>query len=212
MTQPLGVILAGGLATRMGGGDKGRLEVGGQSLLSRVVDRLSPQVAGLALNANGDPERFADLGLPVIADSIEGFAGPLAGVLAGLDWAAEQGAETIVTAAADTPFFPQDLVARLTAAAEGMEHPLVLATTPRTGDEALKSGGGKRINRHPAFGLWPVALRGDLRAALQDGLRKVVLWTDQHGGREAMFEADPFDPFFNINTPDDLARAEALLK
>ncbi|MEX0301798.1 MAG: molybdenum cofactor guanylyltransferase MobA, partial [Leisingera sp.] len=209
MTKPLGVVLAGGLATRMGGGDKGRLVVGGQSLLSRVVDRLSPQVSGLALNANGDPERFSDLGLPVIADSIEGFAGPLAGVLAGLDWAAEQGADSIVTAAADTPFFPQDLVARLAAAADGMDHPLVLATTPRTGDEALKSGGGKRINRHPAFGLWPVALRDDLRAALQDGLRKVVLWTDQHGGREAMFEAEPFDPFFNINTPDDLAKAEA---
>ncbi|WP_264211004.1 molybdenum cofactor guanylyltransferase MobA [Leisingera thetidis] len=211
MTPPLGVILAGGLATRMGGGDKGRLLVGGQSLLSRVVDRLSPQVSGLALNANGDPERFADLGLAVIADSIEGFAGPLAGVLAGLDWAAEQGADTIVTAAADTPFFPADLVARLTAAAEGMDHPLVMATTPRTGDEALKSGGGKRVNRHPAFGLWPVALREDLRAALNDGLRKVVLWTDRHGGREALFGADPFDPFFNINTPEDLARAEALL-
>ncbi|AHC99836.1 molybdenum cofactor guanylyltransferase MobA [Leisingera methylohalidivorans] len=210
--KPLGIILAGGLATRMGGGDKGRLQVGGQSLLSRVVGRLSPQVAGLALNANGDPERFDDLGLPVIADSIEGFAGPLAGVLAGLDWAAEQGAETIVTAAADTPFFPQDLVTRLTAAAEGMDHPLVMATTPRTGDEALKSGGGKRINRHPAFGLWPVALREDLRAALNDGLRKVVIWTDRHGGREALFGADPFDPFFNINTPEDLARAEALLK
>lgn len=210
--KPLGVILAGGLATRMGGGDKGRLQVGGQSLLSRVVDRLSPQVAGLALNANGDPERFADLGLPVIADSIEGFAGPLAGVLAGLDWAAEQGADTIVTAAADTPFFPLDLVARLTAAAEGMDQPLVLATTPRTGDEALKSGGRSKVNRHPAFGLWPVALRDDLRAALNDGLRKVVLWTDQHGGREALFEAAPFDPFFNINTPEDLARAEALLK
>ncbi|WP_323783697.1 molybdenum cofactor guanylyltransferase MobA [Leisingera sp.] len=209
---PLGVILAGGLATRMGGGDKGRLQVGGQSLLSRVVDRLSPQVSGLALNANGDPERFGDMGLPVIADSIEGFAGPLAGVLAGLDWAAEQGAEAIVTAAADTPFFPQDLVARLAAAAADMDHPLVMATTPRTGDEALKSGGGKRVNRHPAFGLWPVALRDDLRAALQDGLRKVVLWTDRHGGREAMFEADRFDPFFNINTPEDLTRAEALLK
>lgn len=211
MTQPLGVILAGGLATRMGGGDKGRLQVGGQSLISRVIDRLSPQVAGLALNANGDAARFADLGLPVIADSIEGFAGPLAGVLAGLDWAAEQGADSIVTAAADTPFFPTDLVARLTEAGAGMAHPLVLATTPRSGDEALKSGGGKRVNRHPAFGLWPVALRDDLRAALQDGLRKVVLWTDRYQGREALFEAEPFDPFFNINTPEDLARAEALL-
>jgi molybdopterin-guanine dinucleotide biosynthesis protein A len=204
------VILAGGLATRMGGGDKGLLQVGGQSLLSRVCDRLAPQVSGLALNANGDAARFADLGLPVFADSIEGFAGPLAGVLAGLDWAAEQGADAIVTAAADTPFFPTDLVARLVAASDGQVHPLVLATTPRTGDE-LKSGGRSRVNRHPTFGLWPVALRDDLRAALHDGLRKVVLWTDQHDGREALFDATPFDPFFNVNTPDDLARAEELL-
>ena len=212
MQKPLGVILAGGLATRMGGGDKGLLSLGGQSLLSRVIDRLSPQVSGLALNANGDAARFAGLGLPVVADTIEGFAGPLAGVLAGLDWAAEQGAEAIVTAAADTPFFPTELVARLTAAAEGQAHPLVLATTPKSGDEVLKSGGKGRVNRHPTFGLWPVALRDDLRAALNGGLRKVVLWTDQHGGREALFEAEPFDPFFNVNTPEDLARAEALLQ
>lgn len=212
MTQPLGVILAGGLATRMGGGDKGLLALGGQSLLTRVIDRLAPQVAGLALNANGDAARFAGLGLPVVADTIEGFAGPLAGVLAGLDWAAEQGAQAIVTAAADTPFFPTDLVARLMAAAEGQVHPLVLATTPKSGDEVLKSGGKGRVNRHPTFGLWPVALRDDLRAALEAGLRKVVLWTDQHGGREALFEAEPFDPFFNVNTPEDLARAEALLR
>ena len=207
-----GLMLAGGQSRRMGGGDKGRLQVGGESLLARVVDRIAPQVAGLALNANGDPQRFDDLGLPVIADTIDGFAGPLAGVLAGLDWAAEQGASSIVTVAADTPFFPQDLAERLLAAAEGQRYPLVLATTPRTGEEALKSGGGRRVNRHPTFGLWPVELREDLRSALQNGLRKVVLWTDQHGGREALFEAEPFDPFFNVNTPEDLARAEALLK
>lgn len=210
MTQPLGVILAGGLATRMGGGDKGLLRLGGQNLMSRVIDRLSPQVSGLALNANGDAARFADLGLPVIADSIDGFAGPLAGVLAGLDWAAEEGADAIVTAAADTPFFPTDLVARLVAASDGQTHPLVLATTPKSGAEVLKSGGKGRVNRHPTFGLWPVALRDDLRAALQGGLRKVVLWTDQHNGREALFEAEPFDPFFNVNTPEDLAQAENL--
>ena len=211
MIKPLGVILAGGLATRMGGGDKGLLQIGGQSLLTRVRDRLAPQVSGLALNANGDGARFADLDLPVVADSIEGFAGPLAGVLAGLDWAAEQGAEAIVTAAADTPFFPNNLVTQLVAASDGQKHPLVLATTPRTGEE-LKSGGRSKINRHPTFGLWPVALRDDLRRALQDGLRKVVLWTDQHGGREALFEAQPFDPFFNVNTPADLRRAEELLR
>ncbi|WP_417713288.1 molybdenum cofactor guanylyltransferase MobA [Pseudophaeobacter arcticus] len=211
MTHPLGVILAGGLATRMGGGDKGLLQIGGQSLLARVRDRLEPQVAALALNANGDAARFADLGLPVVADSIDGFAGPLAGVLAGLDWAAGQGADAIVTAAADTPFFPTDLVARLVAASKGQTHPLVLATTPRTGEE-LKSGGRSKVNRHPTFGLWPVALRDDLRAALKDGLRKVVLWTDQHGGREALFEATPFDPFFNVNTPADLTRAQELMR
>ncbi len=212
MNRPLGVILAGGLATRMGGGDKGLLPLCGQSLLSRVIDRLAPQVAGLALNANGDAARFADLDLPVLPDSIDGFAGPLAGVLAGLDWAAEQGAEGIVTAAADTPFFPTDLVARLMAAAAGQQHPLVLATTAKSGEDRLKSGGRGRVNRHPTFGLWPVALREDLRGALQGGLRKVVLWTDQHGGREALFETEPFDPFFNVNTPEDLAHAETLIR
>ena len=200
MTQPLGVILAGGQATRMGGGDKGRLRLGGRSLLAHVIDRLDPQVAGLALNANGDAARFADLGLPVVADSVDGFAGPLAGVLAGLDWAAEQGANSIVTAAADTPFFPCDLVPRLLLAAEGMAHPLALAGTPDP---------RRGLARHPTFGLWPVALRDDLRQALQDGVRKVVLWTDRHDGRIAEFPDEA--AFFNVNTPDDLARAEAMI-
>ena len=200
MNQPYGVILAGGLATRMGGGDKGELQLGGQTLLSRVIDRLAPQTAEVALNANGDPARFAGYGLPVIADSIAGFAGPLAGVLAGLDWAAAQGADTIVTAAADTPFLPCDLVPRLLLASEGMTHPLVLAATP---DPRRGSA------RHPTFGLWPVALRHDLRAALKDGLRKVVLWTDRHGGREAVFAEE--EAFFNVNTPEDLRTAEAML-
>ncbi len=199
MKQPLGVILAGGQATRMGGGDKGLLPLGQGTLLSSVIDRLEPQVAGLALNANGDAARFADLGLPVLADSIEGFAGPLAGVLAGLDWAAEQGAETIVTAAADTPFFPCDLVPRLLLAADGMTHPLALAATPDA-----KRG----TARHPTFGLWPVALRDDLRSALAVGLRKVVLWTEKHDGREALFPDEA--AFFNVNTPEDLAKAEAM--
>ena len=202
MKQPLGVILAGGQATRMGGGDKGLLALGGQSLLTRVIERLAPQVAGLALNANGDPARFERFGLPVLADSIDGFAGPLAGVLAGLDWAAAQGAESIVTAAADTPFFPADLVPQLQLAGEGMTHPLVLAATP---DPA------RGTVRHPTFGLWPVALRDDLREALDGGLRKVVLWTQAHEGREAVFPVSGFDPFFNVNTPEDLARAEGLL-
>ena len=195
MMAPLGVILAGGQATRMGGGDKGLLPLGAGTILSHVIARLEPQVAGLALNANGDAARFAELGMPVIPDSIAGFAGPLSGVLAGLDWAATQGATHIVTAAADTPFFPCDLVPRLLLAAERAGSDIALAATP----------GG----RHPTFGLWPVALRDDLRAALQDGLRKVVLWTDKHGGTIAEFPDDA--AFFNVNTPDELATAKAML-
>ncbi|MDX8346698.1 molybdenum cofactor guanylyltransferase MobA [Cognatiyoonia sp. IB215446] len=195
MTQPLGVILAGGRATRMGGGDKGLLDLGNSTILQRVIDRLEPQVAALALNANGDPQRFAHLDLPVIADSIPGFAGPLSGVLAGLDWAADQGASHIVTAAADTPFFPCDLVPQLMLAAEDNGTQIALAATPD--------------GRHPTFGLWPTALRDDLRAALTDGLRKVILWTDKHGCAMAQFPDDA--AFFNVNTPDDLATAEAML-
>ncbi len=200
MKQPFGVILAGGQATRMGGGDKGLRMLGGQSLLDRVETRLAPQVAELALNANGDASRFECLGMPILADSVEGFVGPLAGVLAGLDWAAERGGETIVTAAADTPFFPCDLVPQLLLRSEGMTHPLVLAATPDT-----KRGRA----RHPTFGLWPVALREDLREALEGGLRKVVLWTEKHGGREALFPQE--EAFFNVNTPEDLAKAETML-
>ena len=202
MNQPLGVILAGGQATRMGGGDKGLLPLGSGTLLTHVIDRLEPQVAGLALNANGDAARFARFGLPVVADTIEGFAGPLAGVLAGMDWAAGQGANVIVTAAADTPFFPCDLVPRLLQAGEGMDTPLVLAATPHEKRGQV---------RHPTFGLWPVALRDDLRSALEGGLRKVVLWGDRHGGREVVFAVDGMDPFFNVNTPEDLELAEAML-
>jgi molybdopterin-guanine dinucleotide biosynthesis protein A len=208
--QPLGVILAGGQATRMGGGDKGLLALGGIPLLQRAIDRLRPQVAEIALNANGDPSRFAGYGLPVVPDSIDGFPGPLAGVLAGLDWAAEHGAYSIVTVAADTPFFPTDLVARLLDKAQGMEHPLVLAATPR-GEEKTKSMSKSGLIRHPTFGLWPVALRDDLRAALNDGISKVVIWTERHGGREVVFSTDDGDPFFNVNTPDDLTAAEAML-
>jgi molybdopterin-guanine dinucleotide biosynthesis protein A len=195
MKEPLGVILAGGQATRMGGGDKGLLPLGDGTILSQVIARLEPQVGALALNANGDAGRFAALGLPVISDSIEGFAGPLSGVLAGMDWAAGQGADHIVTAAADTPFFPCDVVPQLILAAENAQTNLALA---RTAD-----------GRHPTFGLWPVALRDDLRAALHDGLRKVVMWTDKHGGTTALFPDDA--AFFNVNTPDDLNRAQAMI-
>ena len=207
---PLGVVLAGGLATRMGGGDKALLPLGGRSLLTHVLARLERQVGAMALNANGDATRFADYDLPVLADSIAGYPGPLAGVLAGLDWAATQGADAIVTVAADTPFFPTDLVAQLVAQAQGQTHPLVLAATPRRADIETKSMTSGVI-RHPTFGLWPVALRDDLRAALNDGLKKVVLWTDRHDGRLAVFPDQPIDPFFNVNTPDDLQMAEAMI-
>ncbi|WP_120500480.1 molybdenum cofactor guanylyltransferase MobA [Roseovarius sp. EL26] len=208
MTQPLGIILAGGQATRMGGGDKGLLPLGDSTILDHVIDRLEPQVAGLALNANGDATRFTHLKLPVLPDSIVGYAGPLVGVLAGLDWAAEQGVDTIVTVAADTPFFPCDLVPQLLLASEGMDHRLALAATPRAEGEKTKSMSRSGLIRHPTFGIWPVALRDDLRAALNDGLRKVVIWTDKHHGRETVFN-DAGDPFFNVNTPEDLKQAQA---
>ena len=194
MKQPCAIILAGGRATRMGGGDKGLLPLGSSTLLGHVIDRIAPQVAGVALNANGDPARLAQFGLPVLVDPVEGYVGPLAGVLAGMDWAARQGADTVVSVAADTPFFPCDLVPRLVLAAEGMTAPLALAATPD--------------GRHPTFGLWPVSLRDDLRAALEGGLRKVVQWTDAHGAATAMFPPEG-DPFFNVNTPEDLAHAQA---
>ena len=194
-----GVILAGGRATRMGGGDKGLRRVGGRRLMDHALERLAPQVGAMAINANGDPARLAEFGLPVLADSLPDHPGPLAGVLAGLDWAAGIGAQAIVTAAADTPFFPRDLAARLVAAA-GPSGLCLAASPDDTG----------RMQRHPTFGLWPVALRDDLRAALTGGLRKIVLWTDGHGAGTAAFPSDPFDPFFNVNTPDDLALAEIL--
>ncbi len=200
--KPLGVILAGGQSRRMGGGDKGLLTLGSETLLARVVARLAPQVEAMAINANGDPARFAEYGLPVIPDSVADYPGPLAGVLAGLDWAAGQGAAHIVTAAADTPFFPADLVPRLVAAAEAAKTPLASAVSdsPRRG-----------MSRHPTFGLWPVALRDDLRAALSEDLRKIIVWTDRHGCALAEFPSAPFDPFFNVNTPEDMAEAERLI-
>lgn len=193
-----GIILAGGRATRMGGGDKGALVLGGRTLFDRVIDRLGPQVDALALNANGAGSRLMEYGLPVLADSVPDRPGPLAGVLAGLDWAAGQGHSHVITVAADTPFFPPDLARRLQAAAEKTNTPIALAATHEDG----------RLVRHPTFGYWPVALRDDLRAALAHGVRKVVLWTDRHGAATALF---PDDVFFNINTQDDLAAAEQML-
>lgn len=199
------VILAGGLATRMGGGDKGLRELGGRSILAHVIARLEPQAGRMAINANGDPERFAEYGLPVIADSMLGSegelrAGPLAGVLAALDWAGALGARQVVTVAADTPFFPGDLVDRFAQLAEETGARIVLAATPDPQRGRV---------RHPTFGLWDTSLREDLRAALDEGVRKVVQWTSRHPGAEAMFGIDDGDPFFNVNTPEDLAAAQA---
>lgn len=195
----VGVILAGGQARRMGGGDKGLLVLEGMTLLDRVIDRLGPQVDRLVLNANGDPARFAEYGLPVIGDTLADFPGPLAGVLAGLEYAADQGFDYIVTAAADTPFFPHDLAERLDRAAHRAKTPIALAATHEEG----------KLIRHPTFGLWPVSLRADLRAALEGGLRKVVMWTDKHGAASTAFDTDAF---FNVNTPDDLRRAADMIK
>ena len=201
----VGVILAGGQSRRMGGGDKCLLPLGEKPLLTHVIERLAPQFpagrAALALNANGAPARFAAFGLPVVPDPLAGFLGPLAGVLAGLEWAAQQGAEAVVTAAADTPFPPLDLIERLRQAAQDARTPLACAA----------SGG----RDHPAFGLWPVALREDLRRALlEEEVRKVVLWTGRHGCARAVFDDHvrpgvAGDPFFNVNTPEDLEAARA---
>ncbi|KGB82084.1 molybdopterin-guanine dinucleotide biosynthesis protein A [Rhodovulum sp. NI22] len=193
-----GVILAGGQGTRAGGRDKALMRLGGRSLLARAVERLSPQVAALALNANGDPARFSGAGLPVVPDTVPGQPGPLAGILAGMDWAAGRGGDAIVTVAVDTPFFPCDLVPRLHLATETAHAPIALATS--------------HGRPHPTFGLWSVALREDLRAALAQGTRRVRLWAEAHGAVMAEFPAGRIDPFFNINTPEDLAQAEALLQ
>ena len=186
------VILAGGQATRMGGGDKGRLMLGDQSLIERVIARITPQVDAVVLNANGDLARFSDLGLPVVPDSIGDFPGPLAGVLAGMDWAAEQGYEWLISVAADTPSFPLDLVERL----GQVDTPIALAATPDPDRGRLPQ---------PTFGRWPVALRHDLRAALNDGVRKIRQWAQAKGETLVIFDDNDF---FNINTPDDLAWAE----
>ncbi len=194
-----GVLLAGGQSQRMGGGDKCLRMLGGKAILGHVIERAQPQVDALVLNANGDARRFAPFGLPVIADSVTGFAGPLAGVLAGLDWAAQYlpDAELVASFATDAPFFPRDLVRRLAVAME--EGGFDLACAESNGQV------------HPVFGLWPVSLRDDLRQALTGGLRKVDQWTARFKLVEVEFLAEPIDPFFNANRPDDLAEAERLV-
>ena len=196
---PLGLVLAGGLARRMGGGDKARIRIGSKTILERVLARLAPQCGAVIINANGDPARFADTGLPVIADSVPDFAGPLAGILAGLDWAAanEPAVTDIVSVPGDCPFLPSDLVTKLSAARAEQGTPLACA---RSGDW-----------RHPVVGLWPVSLRDDLRRALiEEDLHKIEVWTARHGVAIAEWPAVPVDPFFNVNTPEDAAEASRL--
>ncbi len=201
MTYPttLGLVLAGGLARRMGGGDKALLRIGGATILERVLERLAPQCRGIILNANGDPVRFAFTGLPVVADDVPDFAGPLAGVLAGLDWAAAHAPEAawVASVPGDCPFLPRDLVARLHAARDAQRQALACA---RSGEW-----------RHPVVGLWPVALRADLRRALVDEhLHKIEIWTGRHGVALADWPETPVDPFFNVNTPEDAATADRI--
>ncbi len=201
----LGVLLAGGLARRMGGGDKGLSMLGGRPMMARIIDRARPQVSDLIINANGDAERFAEFGLAVAADVIGDFAGPLAGVLTGMEWASRNtpgnapGTKWVATFATDAPFVPADLVERL------------LAAVDRDGaDMACAASAGRA---HPVFGLWPVAKAADLRAAMEDeDMRKIDLWTARYKLIEVDFSTQPFDPFFNVNDRDNLAEAERLLK
>ncbi len=194
-----GVLLAGGLARRMGGGDKPMRTIAGRTILQRVIARLEPQCDGLILNANGDPARFAAFGLPVIADGVADFPGPLAGILAGLDWAAANRPEVshMLSAAADCPFLPRDLVSRLEESrrAQGAE----LAVAASDGQT------------HPVIGLWSVALREELRDALvKEDIRKIDRWTARYPLATVTWPTKPLDPFFNANTVEDIAEAERL--
>lgn len=209
--RPTATILAGGLSRRMFSADatrtahdKGLLDLGGQSMIAHVIARVHPQVSALVLNANGDPARFAGFGLPVVADPVAGFVGPLAGVLAGMRWTAamHSGATHTLTVSSDAPFLPDNLVARLAAALE--ERPSAVA---------VAASGGEM---HPVIGLWPVALADDLEAALLGGVRKVLAWTGRHGTVPVDFPflisgTRPIDPFFNANTPEEFAQARELL-
>ncbi|PLP57507.1 molybdenum cofactor guanylyltransferase MobA [Mesorhizobium loti] len=200
-----GVILAGGLSSRMGGGDKGLLLLGGKSVLDRVTAQFAPQVGSLALNANGDPARFSGFQHAILADTVTGFPGPLAGILTGLEWAASKTkAQMIATVAADTPFLPQNLIAELTAAVDGRDDVIAVA----------RSSG----RRHPTFALWPVEFGRPLRHFLvEEGNRRVLSFIERHHFVEVDFPLQPLlnctlDPFFNINTPADLVEAERILK
>jgi molybdopterin-guanine dinucleotide biosynthesis protein A len=197
----VGVLLCGGQSRRMGGGDKSLRQLAGRSLIGHVVARLRPQVGPLVLNANGDPARFAHLQLPVVQDVVAGHAGPLAGVLSGMTWAAEAAPDCawVATVATDAPFIPHDLILRLTE-----------AVTAEGADMACAASGGRA---HPVFALWPVRLAAALRRALvAEGIRKVDQWTARYRLTSVSFSTDPVDPFFNINRPEDLAEAETILR
>jgi len=199
LPSTLCVVLAGGLGRRMGGGDKPMREIGGRAILDHVIERLEPQCDGLLLNANGDPARFARFRLPVIADTVEGYPGPLAGILAALEWTAANrpGVQWVVSAAGDCPFLPRDLVTRLQE-----------ARLADDADLAVAASGGQV---HPVIGLWKVALRDELRHALVDeDLRKIDRWTARYRLATVSWPHEPVDPFFNANTLDDLAEAERL--
>ncbi|MDH3235614.1 MAG: molybdenum cofactor guanylyltransferase MobA [Alphaproteobacteria bacterium] len=200
MKAVAGLLLAGGQARRMGGGDKCLRELGGKTLLARAVARLAPQVSTLVLNANGDPARFAEYGLPIVADVVEGYAGPLAGILTGLEWAGEHapGCPWVVSAPTDAPFLPGDLVESLKEAVDELGADMACAMSDN--------------RSHPVVGLWPVRLAGELRAALVDeDIRKIDVWTERYRLATVEFPADPIDPFFNANRPEDLAEAERML-
>lgn len=194
------VILAGGRATRMGGRNKALLTLGGETLLQRVITRLRDQCGEIALNANADPEVFADYRLTVLPDTFPGFPGPLAGILAGMDWARAQGADAFVSVSVDTPFLPLDLVHRLREAA-GRHGIALAASNDDTG----------RMRDHPTCGLWPVALHDDLALALESGLLRPGQYAASHDPGRAVFDSRPLDPFLNLNTPAELASAERLL-
>ena len=199
VSGPPGVVLAGGLARRMGGGDKPLREIGGRTILARVIARLEPQCECVVINANGDPRRFASFGIPVIADGLQDYPGPLAGILAALDWAAANrpDAAWILSTPGDCPFLPRDLVARLSRALIADNAELAIAAS--------------QGQSHPVIGLWSVALRDALRRALVvEGLRKVGQWTTRYRVATVTWPAEPLDPFFNANTVDDLAEAERL--
>ena len=200
MTRPVVVLLAGGLARRMGGGDKCLVEIGGRTILSHLIERLAPQGSALILNANGDPKRFADFGLPVAPDSLPDHPGPLAGVLAGLRWAERHRPDVtdIVTLPADGPFAPRDLVDRLLEARATAE-----------ADLACAASDGRS---HPPIGLWPVRLADALqRAMIEEEMRKVDRWTARYRLATVEFSCDPIDPFFNANQPEDVLEAERML-